>query len=61
MATRKMIERPRHLADALREKLTARERVLIEACKIANRDPQVRAIEKEFDAIPEAFPKTSEL
>jgi hypothetical protein len=44
-------ERSRYLADALSEKLTARERVLIEACKTANSDPEVRAIEKEFDAI----------
>jgi hypothetical protein len=44
-------ERSRYLADALSEKLTARERVLIEACKTANKDPEVRAIEKEFDAI----------
>jgi hypothetical protein len=38
-------ERSRYLADALSEKLTARERALIEA----NSDPEVRAIEKEFD------------
>lgn len=44
-------ERSRYLADALSEKLTARERVLIEACKTANSNPEVRAIEKEFDAI----------
>ncbi len=44
-------ERSRYLADALSEKLTAREKALIEACKIANSDPEVRAIEKEFDAI----------
>ena len=44
-------ERSRYLADALSEKLAARERVLIEACKSANSDPEVRAIEKEFDAI----------
>jgi hypothetical protein len=34
----------------------AREAALIEACKIANKDPQVQAIEKEFDAITDAFP-----
>ena len=46
-------ERSRYLADALSEKLTAREKALIEACKITNSDPEVRAIEKEFDAITE--------
>src|SRR5260370_12057107 len=44
-------ERSRYLADALSEKLTARDRVLIDACRTANSDPEVRAIEKEFDAI----------
>lgn len=44
-------ERSRYLADALNEKLTARDQLLIEACKAANSDPEVRAIEKEFDAI----------
>jgi hypothetical protein len=44
-------ERSRYLADALSEKLTARERLLIESCKTANDDPEVRAIEKEFEAI----------
>jgi hypothetical protein len=44
-------ERSRYLADALSEKLTARDRLLIEACRTANSDPEVRAIEKEFDAI----------
>ena len=44
-------ERSRYLADALSEKLTARDRLLVEACRTANSDPEVRAIEKEFDAI----------
>lgn len=44
-------ERSRYLAEALTEKLTARDRLLIEACKTANADPEVREIEKEFDAI----------
>jgi hypothetical protein len=33
------------------EELGARDRVLVEACRAANRDAEVRAIEKEFDAI----------
>lgn len=44
-------ERSKYLANALSEKLTARDRALMEACKTANSDPEVRAIEKEFDAI----------
>jgi hypothetical protein len=44
-------ERSRYLAEALSEKLTARDQLLIEACRTANSDPDVRAIEKEFDAI----------
>jgi hypothetical protein len=44
-------ERSRYVAAALSEKLSARDRVLIDACKAANNDPEVRAIEKEFDAI----------
>ena len=44
-------ERSKYLAAALNEKLSARERLLVEACRTANNDPEVRAIEKEFDAI----------
>ena len=44
-------ERSRYLAEALREKLAASDRLLIEACMAANRDTNVRAIEKEFDAL----------
>jgi hypothetical protein len=43
-------ERSRYLADALSEKLSARDRLLVEACRVANNDSEVRAIEKEFDA-----------
>ncbi|HXN94943.1 MAG TPA: hypothetical protein VN879_10580 [Candidatus Acidoferrales bacterium] len=46
-------ERSKYLANALNEKLSARDRHLVEACRIANNDPEVRAIEKEFDAITE--------
>jgi len=46
-------ERSKYLANALNEKLSARARHLVEACRIANNDPEVRAIEKEFDAITE--------
>ncbi len=49
-------ERSRYLAEALREKLSARDRLLVQACHIANNDPEVRAIEKEFDAITDETP-----
>src|SRR5579859_1053017 len=54
-------QRSLYLAQALKEKLSARERILARACAIANEDPEVRAIEKEFDAItdesePDATP-----
>jgi hypothetical protein len=39
-------ERSKYLANALNEKLSARDRHLVEACRIANNDPEVRAIEK---------------
>lgn len=39
------------MATRKKEKLSARERVLARACAVANEDPEVRAIEKEFDAI----------
>jgi metal-responsive CopG/Arc/MetJ family transcriptional regulator len=44
-------QRSRYLADALRDKLAERDRELVRACEVANRDPEVRAIEKEFDSM----------
>ena len=44
-------QRSKYLAEALHEKLSARDRLLVEACRTANNDPEVRAIEKEFDAL----------
>jgi hypothetical protein len=46
-------EHSKYLANALNEKLSARDRHLVQACRIANNDPEVRAIEKEFDATTE--------
>jgi metal-responsive CopG/Arc/MetJ family transcriptional regulator len=40
-------DRSRYLADALREKLS-RDQILIEACQVANKNPEVHRIEKEF-------------
>ena len=48
-------KRSRYLAQALAQKLQERDRKLIRACEIANRDLEVKAIEKEFDAISEEF------
>ena len=45
--------RSHYLAEALAQKLQERDRQLIRACEVANRDPEVQAIEKEFDAISE--------
>jgi ubiquinone biosynthesis protein UbiJ len=45
--------RSRYLAQALAQKLQERDRRLIRACEVANRDPEVQAIEREFDALSE--------
>ena len=50
-------DRSRYVADALAEKLADREKRLIQACEIANLDPQVREIELEFDALTDAMPE----
>ena len=44
-------DRSRYLAEVLAEKLGERERNLARACEIANRDPDVLAIEQEFDLV----------
>jgi len=43
--------RSRYVADALANKLAEREKRLIRACEIVNEDPEVKKIEKEFDAL----------
>jgi hypothetical protein len=40
-----------YLAEALAQKLAERDRRLVRACDVANHDPEVRAIEKEFASI----------
>ena len=45
-------DRSRYVAEALVEKLAERDRQLLRACEIANQDPEVSAIEQEFDALP---------
>jgi hypothetical protein len=44
-------ERSSYLAAALSEKLSARDQLLVEACRVANNDSEVRAIEQEFDSL----------
>jgi len=50
-------KRSRYLAEALAQKLQERDRKLLHACEVANRDPEVQAIEKEFDAIRRELPE----
>ena len=44
-------DRSRYVADALANKLAEREKRLIRACEIVNADPDIKEIEKEFDAL----------
>lgn len=46
-------DRSRYLAEALADRLAERERQFIQACEIANQDPEVLAIEQEFSALPD--------
>jgi hypothetical protein len=41
------------LAQAIAQKLQERDLSLVRACEVANRNLEVRAIEKEFNAIPD--------
>ena len=50
-------DRSRYVAEAIAEKLAEREQRLIRACDIANQDPGVREIEREFDALTDALPE----
>jgi len=53
-------DRSRYVAEAIAEKLAEREKRLILACEIANQDPEVREIERDFDAISDAMPESWE-
>ena len=44
-------ERSRFLARAIEKSLLDEEKALVRACIAANRDPDSRAIEKEWDAL----------
>jgi hypothetical protein len=50
-------ERSRYVADAIADKLADTEKRLIQACEIANQDPELREIELEFDALTDAMPE----
>ena len=50
-------DRSRYVAEAIAEKLAERERRLIRACEIANGDPDLRQIERDFDALTDAMPE----
>jgi hypothetical protein len=50
-------ERSRYVADAIADKLAEREKRLIRACEIANQDPELKEIEKEFDALTDEIPE----
>ena len=39
------------------QRLHERDRRLVRACKVAIRDPEVQAIEREFDAISKEIPE----
>ncbi|MGP6159577.1 MAG: hypothetical protein ACLPYS_19055 [Vulcanimicrobiaceae bacterium] len=44
-------DRSRYVAEAVAARLDEREQRLIRACEIANEDPHVLAVERDFDAI----------
>ena len=46
-------DRSRFISEALAARLGERDLDLIRACELANQDPDVIEIEKEFDSIPD--------
>jgi hypothetical protein len=46
-------DRSRFVSEALAARLVKRDLDLIRACELANQDPDVAEIEKEFDRIPD--------
>ena len=44
-------DRSRYVAEAIASKLGERDRRLIHACRIANADPDIAAIEQEWEAL----------
>jgi hypothetical protein len=52
-------DRSRFVSEALAARLEARDQNLIRACEIANEDPDVADIEKEFDGIRDTMVEPS--
>ena len=50
-------DRSRYVSEAITASLRQREQQLIRACEIANLDPDVQAIEREWDALSEDIPE----
>lgn len=48
-------ERSQYVAQALTAKLKEREQQLIRACEIANRSRASRAVERDWDNLPDEF------
>lgn len=48
-------ERSKYVAAALEESLRRREAELVLACRLANEDPEVSAIEREMDAFQDTI------
>ncbi len=48
-------DRSRYVTEAIAAKLKERDERLIRACEVANADPDVKAIEAEWDALPETL------
>lgn len=46
-------DRSRYVTEAIAARLRERDERLIRACEAANRDPDVLAIEQEWDALPD--------
>ena len=53
-------ERSRYVAEAIDAKLRERERRLIRACEIANGEPDVLAIEREWGALSDEIDGVAE-
>lgn len=53
-------ERSRYVAEAIHSKLREREKRLIRACEIANSDPDVLAIEREWGALSDEIDRVAE-
>ena len=48
-------DRSRYVSEAIAAKLRQREEQLIRACEVANSDPEVLAIEQEWDGLHDEF------